>query len=70
LSDKLAINGGPKAVINALNGWPNFDEKAKKALEAVGILSLTPPVCFQNTILKFSRTRKAWLNRFISNLEL
>jgi dTDP-4-amino-4,6-dideoxygalactose transaminase len=28
MSDKLAINGGPKAVTNNKIGWPNFDEKA------------------------------------------
>ncbi len=35
MSGKLAINGGPKAVKNALKGWPNFDEKAKKAVQDV-----------------------------------
>jgi len=34
-SQKLAIDGGPKAVTNELIGWPNFDEKAIKAVEAV-----------------------------------
>lgn len=31
MSDKLAIDGGPKAVTNKLIGWPNFDEKAIQA---------------------------------------
>lgn len=31
----LAIKGGPKAVTNKLQGWPHFDEKAIKAVEAV-----------------------------------
>ena len=35
MSEKLAINGGQKAVRNALKGWPNFDEKAKKAVQDV-----------------------------------
>lgn len=35
MADKLAIDGGPKAVTNELIGWPNFDEKAIKAVEAV-----------------------------------
>ncbi len=34
-TQKLAIDGGPKAVTNELVGWPNFDEKAIKAVEAV-----------------------------------
>ena len=34
-SQKLAIDGGPKAVTNKLIGWPNFDEKAIHAVEAV-----------------------------------
>ena len=33
--DKLAINGGPKAVTNKLHGWPQFDENAIKAVEDV-----------------------------------
>jgi dTDP-4-amino-4,6-dideoxygalactose transaminase len=33
--ETLAINGGPKAVTNKLVGWPNFDEKAIQAVEAV-----------------------------------
>jgi dTDP-4-amino-4,6-dideoxygalactose transaminase len=32
---KLAIEGGPKAVSNKLQGWPQFDENAIKAVEAV-----------------------------------
>ncbi len=35
MSEKLAINGGSKAVKNNLIGWPNFDEKAIKAVEDV-----------------------------------
>ena len=35
MSDKLAINGGPKAVTNNKIGWPNFDEKAIKNVENV-----------------------------------
>jgi len=34
-SAKLAIDGGSKAVTNKLIGWPNFDEKAIKAVEQV-----------------------------------
>src|SRR3954469_6301409 len=34
-STDLAINGGPKAVSNKLKGWPNFDEKAIRAVEDV-----------------------------------
>ena len=33
MAEKLAIDGGAKAVTNALVGWPKFDEKA---IEAVG----------------------------------
>jgi len=33
--DTLAIDGGPKAVANELTGWPQFDEKAIKAVEDV-----------------------------------
>jgi len=33
--EKLAIDGGPKAVTNDLVGWPQFDEKAIKAAEEV-----------------------------------
>jgi len=33
--EKLAIDGGPKAVTNTLVGWPQFDEKAIKAVEDV-----------------------------------
>jgi dTDP-4-amino-4,6-dideoxygalactose transaminase len=32
---KLAIDGGPKAVTNALAGWPSFSEMAIKSVEAV-----------------------------------
>lgn len=35
MSTKLAIDGGPKAVTNKLTGWPQFDEKAIKAVEQV-----------------------------------
>ena len=35
MSDKLAIDGGPKAVTNRLVGWPNFSEDAIKAVEQV-----------------------------------
>jgi len=35
MSEKLAIDGGPKAVTNELPGWPSFDEKAIQAVEAV-----------------------------------
>jgi len=35
MSEKLAINGGPKAVTSSLKGWPNFDDKAIKAVEDV-----------------------------------
>lgn len=35
MSEKLAINGGPKAVTGQKIGWPNFDEKTIKAVENV-----------------------------------
>jgi len=35
LSQKLAIDGGPKAVTNRLVGWPKFDEAAIQAVEQV-----------------------------------
>ncbi len=35
MKEKLALNGGPKAVTNTLKGWPSFDEKAIKAVEDV-----------------------------------
>lgn len=35
MSEKLAIDGGSKAVTNELVGWPKFDEKAIKAVEEV-----------------------------------
>jgi len=35
MTDKLAIDGGPKAVTNNLVGWPNFDENTIKSVEAV-----------------------------------
>jgi dTDP-4-amino-4,6-dideoxygalactose transaminase len=35
MSEKLAIDGGPKAVTNKLIRWPNFDEKAISAVVEV-----------------------------------
>lgn len=35
MAEKLAIDGGPRAVTNKLAGWPQFDEKAIKAAEEV-----------------------------------
>jgi len=35
MAEKLSIDGGPKAVTNKLAGWPQFDEKAIKAVEEV-----------------------------------
>jgi len=35
MTEKLAIDGGPKAVTNQLVGWPQFDEKAIRAVERV-----------------------------------
>jgi dTDP-4-amino-4,6-dideoxygalactose transaminase len=35
MSDKLAIDGGPKAVTNKLAPWPQFNEEAIKAVEQV-----------------------------------
>jgi dTDP-4-amino-4,6-dideoxygalactose transaminase len=35
MADKLAIDGGPKAVTNTLMSWPQFDEKAVKAVQEV-----------------------------------
>jgi len=35
MAEELAINGGAKAVTNELAGWPQFDEKAIKAVEEV-----------------------------------
>ncbi|MFZ2146640.1 MAG: DegT/DnrJ/EryC1/StrS family aminotransferase [Sedimentisphaerales bacterium] len=35
MAEKLAIDGGPKTVTNKLAGWPQFDEKAIKAVEDV-----------------------------------
>ena len=35
MSEKLAIDGGTKAVTGELPGWPSFDEKAIRAVEAV-----------------------------------
>jgi dTDP-4-amino-4,6-dideoxygalactose transaminase len=35
MSEKLAIEGGPKTVTGKKIGWPNFDEKAIKAVEEV-----------------------------------
>jgi len=34
-SPQLAVDGGPKAVTNKLQGWPQFDENAIKSVEAV-----------------------------------
>jgi dTDP-4-amino-4,6-dideoxygalactose transaminase len=35
MDQKLAIDGGAKAVTNTFTGWPNFDEKSIKAVEEV-----------------------------------
>src|ERR1041384_3995565 len=35
MSAKLALEGGPKAVRNKLMPWPQFDERAIKAVEDV-----------------------------------
>lgn len=35
VTEKLAVDGGPKAVTNALVGWPNINEEAIKAVEQV-----------------------------------
>ncbi|MDP6776170.1 MAG: DegT/DnrJ/EryC1/StrS family aminotransferase, partial [Candidatus Latescibacteria bacterium] len=35
MADKLAIDGGPKAITNTLQGWPQFSEEAIKAVEEV-----------------------------------
>ena len=35
MSEKLAIDGGPKTVTNQLVGWPKLDERAIKAVEEV-----------------------------------
>ena len=35
MATKLAIDGGPKSVRNTLVGWPQFDERAIKAVEEV-----------------------------------
>ncbi|HOI36232.1 MAG: DegT/DnrJ/EryC1/StrS family aminotransferase [Sedimentisphaerales bacterium] len=35
MAEKLAIDGGPKAVTNMLTPWPRFDENAIKAVEQV-----------------------------------
>ncbi|MGD0341960.1 MAG: DegT/DnrJ/EryC1/StrS family aminotransferase [Bacteroidales bacterium] len=35
MEQKLAIQGGPKAVTSSKIGWPNFDEKAIKSVEEV-----------------------------------
>jgi dTDP-4-amino-4,6-dideoxygalactose transaminase len=35
MPQELAIDGGPKAVTNELAGWPQFDEKAVRAVEEV-----------------------------------
>jgi dTDP-4-amino-4,6-dideoxygalactose transaminase len=34
-TDRLAINGAPKAITRKLTGWPSFDEKAIRAVEEV-----------------------------------
>ena len=35
MAEKLAIDGGHKAVTNDLTGWPRFDVKAIKAVQEV-----------------------------------
>lgn len=35
MKEKLALDGGQKAVTNSLKGWPSFDEKAIKSVEEV-----------------------------------
>ena len=35
MAQKLAIEGGPKAVTNQLQGWPCFDQPAIQAVEEV-----------------------------------
>ena len=35
MTEKLAIDGGPKTVTNSLPPWPQFDEKAIQSVEAV-----------------------------------
>lgn len=35
MAERLAIEGGPKAVTNKLAGWPQFDDKAVKAVKEV-----------------------------------
>jgi len=35
MAEKLAIDGGPKAVTNRLAGWPQFDEKAINSVQEV-----------------------------------
>ena len=35
MAEKLAIDGGPKAVSNTLVGWPNFSEEAIQSVVAV-----------------------------------
>lgn len=35
MKEKLAIDGGQKAVTNSLKSWPNFDENAIKSVEEV-----------------------------------
>lgn len=35
MADKLAIDGGPKAVTNTLTGWPQFNDQAIKGVEEV-----------------------------------
>ena len=36
MMEKLAIDGGSKAVTNSLAGWPQFDEKAISAVTEIG----------------------------------
>jgi hypothetical protein len=33
--ERLAINGGPRAVTRNLAGWPRFDEQAIRSVEEV-----------------------------------
>ena len=52
MAEKLAIDGGPKAVTNKLVGWPTFDEKAIKAVEQV----------LRSGRVKCSNARPSWVN--------
>ena len=42
--EKLAIDGGPKAVRNELSGWPRFSERAIQSHQMViyNLLALSP----------------------------